>query len=143
MSKLSTWVEENPNKFYLSGLCVVFVIGFLIGFTGFYDVFTEDQVDSILSLVTWVVMIPVSIITLVNKGRSLWWMLLWGLFSPLWLKNKKFENKESVSLINENSNLKSELSSTKNVNDEAFKMLTDLKKENDNLKLKLTEVENK
>jgi hypothetical protein len=35
------------------------------------------------------VLIPALVYVLIKEGRSLWWLLLIGWFSSLWLANKK------------------------------------------------------
>lgn len=83
------WVKNNPNKFFIGSLVVFllasFMCGLLCGLSG--ASFTEDQLGGLCQVIGWIIILPASVITLKIKNRSLWWMLLWGIFSPLWVRN--------------------------------------------------------
>ena len=50
---------------------------------------SEDAVGGVAEIFGSIFMLVVSGWVIKQKGRSLWWLLLAGWFSPLWLSNKK------------------------------------------------------
>jgi hypothetical protein len=67
-----TWVFTYLIWWYLNG-------------TAIYE---ESATANVLSLVALIFLTIVSGWVIKRKGRSLWWILLTPIFSPLWLKNK-------------------------------------------------------
>ena len=47
-------------------------------------------------LIVGLAMYPIAGWVIIQKGRSLWWILLTPIYSPLWLKNKETEPLTSV-----------------------------------------------
>jgi len=66
------------------------VYSFAWGMYGIYvEPVMEDIIDNIVfTLLFVVIVIPVSLWVLHQKGRNTWWVLLSGWFSPVWLSNK-------------------------------------------------------
>ena len=87
------WFERHLNLTWL----IVLVPGYLLGIILATFVATlfinttppEKVIDAILYIAPLIVIIPVTIWVLRSKGRSLWWLLLTGLFVPMVLSNKK------------------------------------------------------
>jgi len=63
------------------------MFGFLMGLAD--PNISEDAVGDVAGIFGGIFMLVVSGWVIKQKGRSLWWLLLSGLFSPLWLNNKK------------------------------------------------------
>jgi H+/Cl- antiporter ClcA len=86
-----SWVRRHLNWFFVLSvlfywfLCVV--LGFIVGFLGIYA--DDSFLDLVVYLLGFIILFPVSLYILSAKGRSLWWVLLAGWLSPLWLTNKK------------------------------------------------------
>ena len=89
------WFNNHLNWTWLIAL----VIGFFLAIVVQIVVLSQDPYDPTVSgiahivfyLGLLVVLIPASVYVLVKKRRSLWWLLLIGWFSPLWLANRKLE----------------------------------------------------
>jgi hypothetical protein len=71
------------------GLVLALIVQILVLSQDPYDPTVSGVAHLIFYLVLLVVLIPASVYVLIRKGRSLWWLLLLGWFSPLWLANKK------------------------------------------------------
>jgi hypothetical protein len=76
------WHERHLHWIWVFGLVSAYVIMEVVG-----SIF-EAQADLVGYLVFLAVMLPVSIWVLRRKNRSLWWLLLMGWCSPLWLGHK-------------------------------------------------------
>jgi len=85
------WFKRHLNLtwllayvFYMVGC---FVSGMLLAILAF------DTSDASMSVMVYVlgaiIMLPASLWVFTMKGRSLWWVLLAGWLSPLWLSNKR------------------------------------------------------
>lgn len=85
------WFRKHLNWSYMIvlGFCffVALTIGVVIEFSAPYT--PEETFDTIGYIIWLTIMIPVSIMVLKAKGRSLWWLLLIGWLSPVWLSNKR------------------------------------------------------
>lgn len=84
------WFYRHLNWTYILGYVVVLVLCFIAGFIlGSIDPYVADEIlDVVTYLISFIVMLPMSIWVLKRKNRSLWWLLLAGWLSPLWLRNK-------------------------------------------------------
>ena len=82
------WFQKHLNWTWVLAYLFMVLIQFVIGAEGI-------EAKGVGSLLGVTIMLPISGWVIVQKGRSLWWILLSGLFSPLWLKNK---TKKSESL---------------------------------------------
>jgi len=76
------WFLKHLNWTWVLAYLFVVAILLVIGAEG-----SEAKVLANILGVT--IMLPVSGWVISQKGRSLWWLLLAWLFSPLWLPNKK------------------------------------------------------
>jgi len=89
--KKTSWFERHLNwtwvLSYLLVLVGAFVFGLLI-FSADPNV-SEDAVGDVAQIFGGIFMAIVSGWVIKQKGRSLWWILLSGVFSPLWLENRK------------------------------------------------------
>ena len=85
------WFQRHLNWTWVLCLLLTFVVAFVTGFLmAIVDPnVSEDVADVVGWIIYLVVMLPVSGWIIKQKGRSLWWILLSGWFSPLWLGNKK------------------------------------------------------
>lgn len=92
------WGIANPNFLYVAswfgGFVMACMMGVLLGLLMPIDSNFDDPVLQpalIVIGVTAVVMVvlPVSIVVLKIKHRSMWWLLLFLHFSPLWLSDSK------------------------------------------------------
>jgi ribosomal protein L37AE/L43A len=81
-----TWVLS-----FLPAIVVVFIAEFLVAFSD--PTVSIDALTAVGKMAGGTVMLIVSGWVIKQKGRSLWWILLSGWFSPLWLSNKKTESK--------------------------------------------------
>lgn len=81
------WFEQHPSKTYLLGIGLALGLcmfaGFMYGLTS--PIVDEEVIDTVSNVIWYTVMIPVSILVIKLKNRSMWWLLLAGLLSPLWL----------------------------------------------------------
>ena len=83
------WFQRHLNWTYVLGLGATFVLSFIAGVVLYLtDPYATDETAELLGyLIGFLVMLPLSIWVLKRKNRSLWWLLLSGWFSPLWLGN--------------------------------------------------------
>jgi len=79
-----TWVLS-----YLLMLVGAFVFGLLM-FSADPNV-SEDAVGGAAQIFGGIFMLVVSGWVIKQKGSALWWILLSGVFSPLWLENRKMK----------------------------------------------------
>ena len=84
------WFERHLNWTYVLGYIMALVLCFIAGgILGTIDPYIADEtLEGIGYLIVLIVMLPMSIWVLKRKNRNLWWLLLAGCFSPLWLGNK-------------------------------------------------------
>ncbi len=89
-AKELNWFYRHLNWTYILGYVLVLVLCFIAGLIlGTIDPYVADEtVDLVAYLIVFIVMLPMSIWVLKRKKRSLWWLLLAGWLSPLWLGNK-------------------------------------------------------
>jgi len=89
------WFNRHLNWSWILAwvLCLLtaFLVGVAIGATA--PGTPDEAFDAIGIVLTLAIMLPASIFVLKAKDRSLWWLLLSGWFSPLWLSNKKLEKR--------------------------------------------------
>ena len=92
-TKELNWFQSHLNWTYILGYVVVLMLSFIVGFiSGTIDPYGyEETIDVVAYLITFIIMLPMSIWVLKRKNRSLWWLLLAGWFSPLWLGSKSKE----------------------------------------------------
>jgi len=85
------WFQRHLNWTWVLSYLLMFVGAFMFGFLmGLADPnVSEDAVGVVAQIFGSIFMLVVSGWVIKQKGRSLWWLLLSGLFSPLWLSNKK------------------------------------------------------
>lgn len=76
------WFESHLNQTYAIAYVLTIAVRFLI-----VAVSASDIVFFIFYIVGALFMLGVSGWVIQQKGRSLWWILLFGFFSPLWLSN--------------------------------------------------------
>ena len=85
----TNWFKRHLNWTWVFGWLFVFVVCFIFGFTmGFAapDA-SEEAIIFIANIFGSIFMLVISGWVIKQKGRSLWWILLSGIFSPLWLSN--------------------------------------------------------
>ena len=86
-----TWFNNHLNWAWLIafviGVVLAVIVQTLVLSLGLYDPTVSAVARIIYYLVFLLVLIPASVYVLIKKGRSLWWLLLIGWFSPLWLTN--------------------------------------------------------
>jgi len=75
------WFRRHLNWTWVLGNLFVVVILLVIGAEG-------SEAKTLAQILGLTVMLPLSGWVIIQKGRSPWWLLLSGLFSPLWLTNK-------------------------------------------------------
>ena len=88
------WFQRHLNWTYVLGWLLMLVLLFILGFVlAVIDSnISEDALDTIGNLIGGIFMLVVSGWVIIQKGRSLWWLLMAGWFSPLWLSNKRMES---------------------------------------------------
>jgi len=88
------WFERHLNWTYILGhvayLLAMIVFWFLLALCGIdTDNFTMDAVGEVVAYLLYpIILVPLALWILRQKGQSLWWVLLFGWLSPIWLKNK-------------------------------------------------------
>ncbi len=84
------WFQRHLNWTYILawGAClfIAFIVGTYLAISDTYA--TEKTMSDLSNIIAVVVMLPTSIWVLYRKKRSMWWLLLAGWFSPLWLWGK-------------------------------------------------------
>jgi len=92
LGKRMNWFERHLNwtmvLAWVGGCVIVFIVAFLIALAAPYV--PEDELYVIGMLISLVVSLAVGYWVLRKKNRSLWWLLLSGWGSPLWLQNKRY-----------------------------------------------------
>ncbi len=87
-----TWVFGFLLTLVLMTVVVVVIelVALIVGgeAAGVERLMVDQLEDAVQKLVGGVIMLVVSGWVIRQKGRSLWWLLLSGLFSPLWLENR-------------------------------------------------------
>ncbi len=87
------WFSNHLNWTWLitlvTGLILATIFQILVISQDPYDPTVSDIAHIVYYMVIFLVLIPASVYVLIKKGRSLWWLLLIGWFSPLWLANRK------------------------------------------------------
>ena len=81
------WFERHLNWTWV----FAYLIWWYLNGTAIYE---ESATFNVLSLVALIFLTIVSGWVIKQKERSLWWLLLAPVFSPLWLKNKKWDSIE-------------------------------------------------
>lgn len=84
------WFKKHLNWTYVLTWLFYFFICLILGFAvGFFAPETPDSsLDVMLDILMFAILLPISVLVIRAKGRSLWWILLVGWFSPLWLSSK-------------------------------------------------------
>ncbi len=80
------WFQRHLNLTWVLGCLLAFVVALMMPVVIEGTLFAPVTVGS--TIVAGIIILGVSSWVIIQKGRSLWWILLSGLFSPLWLKNK-------------------------------------------------------
>ncbi len=75
------WFQRHLNWTMVLGYLLANVVSFML-----------NRVPPLGTIAAIAIGLPVAAWVISQKGRSLWWLLLSGLFSPLWLTNKKTES---------------------------------------------------
>lgn len=85
------WFKEHLNWAYFTAFVFYYFACFLVGLIlGSKNAEASDGLSlAVSAFLFFAIMVPVSVIIIRAKGRSLWWLLLAGWFSPLWLTSKK------------------------------------------------------
>lgn len=88
------WFKEHLNwtaaLSYIAGWISEVVVGLVIGLLRYQGIEVSDVVLYAVSLAGYfAVVLAVGGWVLQQKGRSLWWVLLAGWFSPIWLPSKR------------------------------------------------------
>ena len=82
------WFERHLNwTWVLSWLLLMFVIAPIVAVILDIDAFEAGRISGRIGL--FVVILPVAAWVIRHKGRSLTWLLLFWIASPLWLVNKR------------------------------------------------------
>lgn len=76
------WFEKHLNWTYVLVYVLIIAVRFLVVAVGGSDLFF-----GIIYIVGIVFILIVSGWIIQQKGRSLWWLILFSFFSPLWLSN--------------------------------------------------------
>ena len=84
LRKHLNWTWVLAIVFYL---IMAFVLGLSIGLLA--PETSDGALDVMVYVLGFAIMFPMSLWVLKMKNRSLWWVLLAGWFSPLWLSNKR------------------------------------------------------
>ena len=79
---LWSWSLKHLNWTWVLSYMFVVIILLVIGAEG-------SEGKAIANILSVTILLPVSGWVIIQKGRSLWWILLAWLLSPLWLTNKK------------------------------------------------------
>ncbi len=84
------WFQRHLHWTFVLGWLVTFVVAFITGFVmaladSNVSVSAASAAERVVGLV---ITLPISAWVIVRKGRSLWWLLLAGFLSPLWLGNQ-------------------------------------------------------
>jgi ABC-type dipeptide/oligopeptide/nickel transport system permease component len=84
------WFQRHLNWTFVLGFFAMFVLAFIIGiFIVVANLKISDSwIQAVMQILAIVVMLTIGGWVLKQKGRSLWWLLLAGWFSPVWLGNK-------------------------------------------------------
>ena len=91
---MNNWFEGHLNWSYILayvGVCLAVLAfwGAIIWLEVRLSPLALDTMGNIVACFLYVaIMLPVALWVLRQKGRSLWWALLFGLFSPCWVSNK-------------------------------------------------------
>ncbi len=87
------WFKRHLNLSFTLALLFTYLMCFVAGFV--MAMVDSNVSDLLLRVVTYIIfiatMVPVSVLVIRAKGRSLWWLLLVGWLSPLWLSNKNIK----------------------------------------------------
>jgi len=85
------WFKKHLNWSYVIAWTFTYFIAFVMGGVLWITdpTISEEALKGSGYITGLAIMIPISIIVIKAKGRSLWWILLAGWLSPLWLANKK------------------------------------------------------
>jgi len=88
-----TWFQRHLNWTYVIGIAAGYAFAFILGFAmGYSDPDVNDDAAGLVGQLGFIAVIfAVGGWVLVAKGRSLWWVLLAGWGSPLWLGNRRTE----------------------------------------------------
>lgn len=98
LESFKAWGIANPNRLYiaswLGAVVVVFMLVTLFVLlmpidTNFEDPVFEPILSMILVISLVIIVLPVSTAVLKIKHRSMWWLLLFLWYSPLWLSDSK------------------------------------------------------
>jgi hypothetical protein len=82
------WFQRHLNWTFVLGWVLALVAGIVVE-SRIDPSFSDDAAGAVGRLVIFGIVLVVSALVIHRKGRSLWWLLLAGWFSPLWLANKK------------------------------------------------------
>jgi ribosomal protein S27AE len=84
------WFQRHLNWTFVLSFFSMFVLASIIGLiVGIANLkFNDKSLDAIAEIACGIVLLTVGGWVLKQKGRSLWWLLLVGWFSPVWLGNK-------------------------------------------------------
>ena len=96
------WFQRHLNWTWVLSLLLVLVLAFIAGIVvqltgpnvgGDYGAIAQqlrvELASKVADLVGSIIILISSVWVINRKGRSLWWLLLSGAFSPLWLKNNR------------------------------------------------------
>lgn len=95
---LKTWGIANPNLLYLASWVGTTLLACMMGVllvllmpadTNFDDQVFEPIITMMSIIAEVMVVLPVSVAVLKIKHRSMWWLLLFTHFSPLWISDSK------------------------------------------------------
>ena len=84
------WFQRHLNWTWVLAYLLLIVGAFMFGaLMGILDPnVSEDAVSVVAQIFGGIFILVVSGWVIRQKGRSLWWLLLSGVFSPLWLENR-------------------------------------------------------
>ena len=97
----SKWFKRHVNLAYILTFVISLGAGFVAGFAfRYFDPFADNATLTVTVGLTSIVFSLIIAGWVINqKGRSLWWILLAGIFSPVWLANYN-EGKEGMLELN-------------------------------------------
>jgi len=78
------WSERHLNWIYILSHILWFLVILI-----FWNIIS----DTVKLLLYGIIILPLAIWILKKKNRSLWWVILFGWFSPMWLSNKSWKIK--------------------------------------------------
>ena len=90
---MGNWIRRHLNWAWVISVVLVWLVAVFVGICMIWaePSVSENAMNGAVYPFCYILWIIISGVVLKAKGRSLWWILLSGWLSPLWLSNNKIE----------------------------------------------------